>query len=810
MSDTPSANPTFTERVGGKWQIPAVLLSAVLLGAAAANIRSVDRKIGIEEHLERLVRLIDRGMYVPAIDLSQRLLSWEDLDETSRGTLRLQLARATFEEAQRSLALNEASAREVIQLYEDTVKNGVDLTAADHGRVAQSYERLGQCQAAVESYERAVERAQPPGLTYRRRIIELSEYPLRVEAEEINRMLEEFIADATDSPANLVWALSRYVEALSGEERYDEAKELLETHAKRFVGTELESEYEYLTALHLWAAGEYDEAERRLRDLLNRVTVTDPVYPKAGWLLGKVVMNDGRAQRPAEAVVIFREVISSRADRLYGTASRVGVAEALAELHRHEESLAAYRQAVTDMGDLRSNRLVNRDVIRTSLTVVAERLRGEGRLEVALEFARLATSLVSMDDVELTTKYMRRLADLEAALARQYVEKARRPETEEPGATSQEALWGEARRLFDEAGENYVRLSRMNTLNEELASSAMWTAATLFDEGGNHQRAIEVLRVFVDERPDAAITPRVLLRLGSSLQSAGRFAEAVEIYQRNCSQFPRSPHANGSLVPLAECFMAMGSEYGDQAENALLMIVEDSEIFTPQAAEYRDAMFLLGTLRCRERRFEQAIPILSEAIKNYPDDQRVLQVRFLLADAYRQSALDIKTKEIPNPERIGEVKHLRAEMNRRLAEAAERFHRLVELIEGRDEAELTELDRVYLRDARLYEADCLFALGRHAEALSLYERAAWIYKDSPVALGAYVQIINCYVLLGRDEEALRALRRAQYLVGAIPDAAFASVGGFESQESWERYFEWVSQILVEGVQIAHQERTPNE
>jgi len=302
------------------------------------------------------------------------------------------------------------------------------------------------------------------------------------------------------------------------------------------------------------------------------------------------------------------------------------------------------------------------------------------------------------------------------------------------------------------------------------------------------------------------------LRLGGALQAAGRFEEAVEIYQRNCSQFPRSPHAAASLIPLAECFIARGNEYSSQAEQALLTIIEDSAIFTPQAVEYRDAMFLLGKLRCHDRRFEQAIPILSEAIQNYPDDPRVLQARFLLADAYQQSALDIRNHELPNPERVGATEHLRAEVTRRLGEAAQRFHAMVALIEERGETGLSDLEQVYLRDARLYEADCLFALGRHAEALSLYERAAWIYKDSPVALGAYVQIINCYVLLSREAEALRALRRAQYLAGTIPDEAFESVSAFESRESWQRYFDWVSEILVDGAQMARNEdgRTLND
>jgi tetratricopeptide (TPR) repeat protein len=335
----------------------------------------------------------------------------------------------------------------------------------------------------------------------------------------------------------------------------------------------------------------------------------------------------------------------------------------------------------------------------------------------------------------------------------------------------------------------------MSTLNERRSATAMWTAAGLFDEGGNHGRAISVLRAFVRERGDAEIIPRVLLRLGRSLQAEEYFKDAVDAYQRNISSFPRSPHANASLIPLAECFMSLGVDYETEAENALQRIIQNSAIFTPDAPEFRDAMYLLGDLYCRQGRYEEALPILDETLRNYPNDARVSRGMFLAADAYMHSALAIKD-ELLLPEFVGDIKRLRAELTNRFEEAAERFRTLRERLEQSDEARLGELDRIYLRDARLYEAACHFELGRYKDALALYERAAWIYKDSPASLGAYVQVINCYIFLGRKPDAESALRRAQYLVRSIADEHFQAAGQFESREGWERYFEWVAEILV--------------
>ena len=164
-----------------------------------------------------------------------------------------------------------------------------------------------------------------PALDVRRRVIELSEYPLEVESQRIDALLDGFIVDAQDRPRELAWALSRRAERLFDEGHWPQAHELLEAHAGRFRDTPFEAEFDFLTALPLWGAKRYDDAELMLRELLNRVTPSDPVYPKAGWLLGKVVLFDGQVQRPEEAVAIFREVIASRADRYYMPASWVGI-----------------------------------------------------------------------------------------------------------------------------------------------------------------------------------------------------------------------------------------------------------------------------------------------------------------------------------------------------------------------------------------------------------------------------------------------------------------------------------------------------
>jgi tetratricopeptide (TPR) repeat protein len=272
----------------------------------------------------------------------------------------------------------------------------------------------------------------------------------------------------------------------------------------------------------------------------------------------------------------------------------------------------------------------------------------------------------------------------------------------------------------------------------------------------------------------------------------GRYEEAIEAYQENHRRFPRTPDAGSALVPLARCYMALGPQHYEQASKTLRIILEDSPVFTPQAPEYADALFMFADLLSRQSRFEETIPLLQEAIERYPDDARMKRAEFLLADAYRQSGFALR-EDLKRAEFVGQRKRLEAEHAERVEEAAQLFGRLVHRFEVREESELDELEALFLRYARLYEADCLFELGRYAEALKKYERAAWIYRESPSALAAYGQIINCHMFLGQTTEARAALRRARHLMEAVPETRFADPALSGTRTEWEQYFNWLGQ-----------------
>ncbi|UCG16756.1 MAG: tetratricopeptide repeat protein [Phycisphaerales bacterium] len=797
------------ERIAGKWQIPALFIACVFLLVSIAQIRPPRDRLPFDQGVAELEALLRGGLYASAIEFGDRLLErgqeekrhWREV-----GPVHLIIGRAIFLQAQREKRETPDVARRVIAELDVARRSGVPPTPDDHQVLGTVHEWLGQHDAAVEHYEAAIAGLSSPSLELRRRVLRLRAHHVATPSQQLHALLDAFIADAEARLPLLHWAVELKVNLWLDESKSAEARACVEGLRPVFEPTGQREAFEYLLCLIDYRSGRFDDAEAKLRALRNRLRIREEVYALSGWLLGRVVLNDGSAQRPEEALSFFRDVVNAEVSLRHTAASQLGMAEALAELHRWPESLDQYRKVIRALPELEASPMLNADVVRSSVTVAGQRLRAEGQNGLALDFFEAAAALVDPVNVERLSFYLELLGETRANLARSVQAEARSLEESEETALRREALHEEARRLLLSAGDAFVRLARINTLNERLSSAAAWRAADLFDEGGARGRTIALLREFVRERPEDVLAPRAWVRLGQSLHSLGRFEEAIEAYRECYDRFRRTLQASQSLIPLADCYMQLGTDYVDQAETTLRRILEDWQLFTPEAYEFRVALFMLGDLLNREGRYEEAISTLEEALRRYADDERAVRGLYLLADSYRLSALALK-EDLKDARLLGERENMRKELQRRLLRASELFGELIGRYEAQDESQLSERNSLYLRHARLYQGDCLFELQQYGEALKIFERAAWIYKDSPSSLAAYVQIINCYVFLGQHEEGKAALRRAQYLVKTLPDTAFESAIVAESRAEWKQYFGWIETSgLLEPPQQA--EATP--
>jgi tetratricopeptide (TPR) repeat protein len=653
----------------------------------------------------------------------------------------------------------------------------------------------------MEYYRGAVDRGISDAVDLRKHMLVVQRDRLSVPPDELSKLVDAFMGAIPEHRLDLrMWALEEKLHLLDATGERSRSGRLLAEHAKEFAGSDFARRFDFMTCEDLVKAGRYDEAEVCLRTLRNQVDPMDEVSAMAGWLLGRVLTEDTGPQRPQEGLSFFDDVLRYHADGTYAVASRVGKGEALAMLERHDDAISAFQMAIKDLPTVSDVRVVNPAVLRASLAVTAETQGLAGRLRPAVGYARLAGSLVDRSDAEQATVFLQPLAQMEALLAEQLSSEANGQPGERndppagwPAAAGvADAKSAEARQFFSQAAQRFEELAALNVFDERRGSEFDWRAAELYGKAGDHREAIERYKAFASGRPDDPLLPRALLRIGQLHQATGELSAAVEAYQECYRRFPRSLDGARALMPLARSFMAMGSENLELAEKTLRIILEESEVFTPEAPEFVDGLFLLGDVLERRGDYEQAIARMKEALDRYPDDARVGRARFLLADSFRKSAAALR-KEAGEATIEAEVARVRSESAARFQAARELYRGLIRDLESRPPGELDRLEQLYLHHAYLYEADCYFETQEYARALKLYEQAAGNLRDTARGLAAYVQMVNCYVFMGEPREARAALARALVVVDAMPDSAFESPASPQPRGDWKKYFEWLGE-----------------
>jgi tetratricopeptide (TPR) repeat protein len=790
------------ERVTGKWQLPLLVLSVILLAVSFLSIRPTPSSLSTETVLEHLDAYLAGGLHERAIAFADAVLSAEDKTPRELAPVHLRLARAEHARAVQARNRTSDAGDVVVGHYDEARKFGLKLEPRDFQRIGVAQEWMHRYKDAVNSHEKAIARGVEDAADLQKHILELRRDRLHVAPETYGRLLDQFMTTVDDHRLDLrLWAIEEKINCLRTIGTIDQASTLLACEKGRFEGSTLWNRFAFLEALVMYLSNDLDEAERCLRTIRNRLTPADDAYAATGWLLGNVVLGVEGPERPLEAISFFEDVIGECPSSPYALASRIGRAEALASLRRHDEALAAYREALKELAetDFRPregtvNRLISRDGIRASLSVLAEMQRLEGQYRAGANYARLASKLVHRSKVDESTRILVQLARLLSLSAGELLKRA--DDLAEREEAERELLVGGARRQSAAAAAVYLEVARINTLNEQLVSEASWRAAELYEQAGDDDRAATVYLRFARERKGDPLVPRALLRLGWIRQRQGDYPSAIEVLKECSTRFAKVIDGAKALIPLAECYLALGPEGYDLAEKTLHLVLDDPEIFTPRAPEFGEALLLLGDLHNRKGRYEEAISVFEEWLDRYGTDHghdagKAIAVRYLLADSYRQSGLAL-IRELKETSFTGQREQMQADSMSRLKRARELYRSVVPSFRAGREAVRDSVGGLYLKYSQLYEADCFFEMREYEQALKLYEEVAGVYQDSPTALAAYVQIINCHVFLGQPAEARAALARAEILTDRIADYAFDRALSPETREDWRRYFKWLA------------------
>jgi tetratricopeptide (TPR) repeat protein len=760
-----------------------LLISLGLFGYAA--YRFIDPQPGptIDDRLASADRLLLNDRAEAATEVLRGLLAEPPgkLADPQVALVHLYLARA-IEQVQRKNRLDIAENHQRIIRYSRLAEQkGVKLDAAAHRRVAESYEALGKRPEAIAAYRAAIDADAEKALGLQRRLIEL--LVTRGEHDAADSQLVAYLTDKRLSPGERAWGLGERSRILADRGQFADASHLLEQALKDEQDPTLRGQLNYRMGYCQYRLGNEPEAERYLRVARDQLTTKHPQDADAALLIGRILQKTGKHR---EAAAFFQDVLASHPDANAAVPARAGRGVCRIALHDDDAGL----QDLTDVAaeiNARPSRNHHKADVLAAFRKAAVELSDRDNLPGAIELMALEQTLEPTPSAD----FFGRLSRLYERRAGQVEEQARGL-ADGPEKARREQQF---REFLAKAGDAAVAHSRGLTVESDGGyAQALWRGMELYDRAGSIPQVIGALEVFVAERPDDPLAPEAMLRLGRAYHTAGQFDKAIAAFQKNQFRYPQSLAASKSGVPLALSYIAKGPASYAKAESALKATL-DNPLLTPDAEEFRLALYELAQLYYRTGRYEEAGQRLEELTKRYPNDDRAGQVTFLMADSLRKSAQLLKAEQKPAPAdpalqaaHVARQLEAAAAYRERLLAARRLYDQIVERY--RTSPPKGDLDRLYLKLSHFYRADCTYDIGQYEEAIRLYDAAALRYQDDPSALAGYVQIVNAYAALGRPEDARAANERLRWLLQRMPPEAFKDLQRSMPQDAWDNWVKW--------------------
>jgi tetratricopeptide (TPR) repeat protein len=813
-------------RLSRLWQLPLFLLSIGLFAYAAYLFIDPKPGLTIAQKIDLARTYLTYERPEAAVDQLNKLLQGEKLTLENESKIHLLLAES-IEAAQKLKHLDlPANHERIIEQTKIAISQAVKTDANVYRRMGESYEALGNAEQALKNYRLAEAMDADRSLRLKRKVIDLQMTQGDLGAAEAS--LDEYLKDPKLSDSERAWALGEKSHMLADAGKFIEARALLGEALRLNPDPMAQGQLHYWLGYSQWKLGDTAEAERLLRVARDLMKVRHPTDADAAFTLGKIRQEKGDYK---EAAAFYESVLVSHPDSPVAILAKLGRGLCRISLNQDNAGLNDLQTLVNEVSSKPAHKRKATEIVaglRDAAATLAMRDNFACALEVMGYEQQLTQNPAGEFFARLAKVYERRAEQVDGS-----VDDAPNPDERFRRET-------QTRDFRTKAGDAYIAYAKsLGGTDDKGYGDAIWKAVELYDRCGSLPLSIAALELFIAERPDDALAPEALLRLGRAYQAAGNFDKAIAALQRNQFRYPNSLAASKSGVPLAQAYMAKGPESYARAEKTLKAVVENNHLITPDAEEFRQALIELGQLYYRTERFEEAGAKFEEVVERYPDDKRITQLVFLMGDSYRKSALLLRDaiaandrkKKATDDARLAAAKtggnasatttktqpsqdgddDLRAAIARaaderaaadqavkdRLNKAGELYARVIDRF--KQAPPQADGDKLYYKLAHFYRADCLYDLGDYRGAIKLYDAAALRYQEDPSVLAAYVQIINSWMKLGKSDEARTANERAKWLLRKMPAGAFQETGGLQmNKQYWEQWLKGSNDAGVFG------------
>ena len=513
---------------------------------------------------------------------------------------------------------------------------------------------------------------------------------------------------------------------------------------------------EFAAARHVRALSWYQDEEWQTAAALWEEALSGPDRPPhAGEALYHLGLCYTRLQRPFADI----EHVWGRITReMAGSPEALAVAFHLAELHlaagRDAEALAAFTTALAAADLAAGNRYLSVAAMRQTVEWGWSRWVEAGRYDLARQLAERYRRLAAPGEAD------RRLALASAAAGHACLRDAERA-----AGPAADALRQQARQHFHDAGEAFEAVAAAHAGQPE-QGEALWASAENFLRAQRYARAAVLLERYLALDLPEKRRLEALVGLGEAYQALRHTDKAVELLKLALSQ--PSPLQTRARYLLALTQIDQG-RYAEAEAN--LRAILHMPVLDAEPGELRQSFFTLGRVLFQREQYAEAALQLKSALERYPNAPQALPARYWLAAAYRQAARQ-EERNISAAAIESARQTYRLQKTTRLEQALDQFQRLAfDLADRRTSRPLTGEEETLFRESRFGIGECLFALARYDEAVSVYETLAREYADRAEGLRALVELAYCHLMQKQIVLANMALERARTTLGRLDDQA---------------------------------------
>lgn len=804
-------------RLRNIWPIPAlVLASGLLIGGVVVAVMSRP-KPPASIPLEEAKALVQEHRYAEAITRlnAKDVRSFLDFGQpTTEHWQAFHLARArAFAGQQTTLGISRPENNTVIlEDFAEAEKRGAELSPSDSSVVVQALIDAGEVEKAQDRIDRLPDAEQARKTRLTRAVIEHNLQAKDKRPQMTLQLLARMTGDPALNPEERAWVLARQAEMLIAAGQAEEAvgKLIRRIGLLKDVPPATQAELYVLLGKAYFQNQQPLEALRQFEVADSMIDDASPLRGEVNVMLGRLMQSgvggDAAGKDPLRVLELakdrFSSVIENFAQGQLLARATLGTAEVEAALRHDQPALEQYAKLI-DMLKTSTRGLgdVTPDVVQASLLSRFNERSDAGERESALRFALLAETL--HPDEQMPAEILLAIGQTKRAMGDQLLDQFYKldPRATNVGAIVDQldaSTRAEVKQHYVAAGEYLRRHARATAATDPAVSmNSLWLAADSFDRAGDLDEAHKTFASYAETASDADTNkPAAKFRLAQVFQAKREFTAAAALFRQLVDARSVTDPASSAgqwsdaaIVPLAQCLIAESDGgVNEQAEQLLISVVDGSRM-NPEAPAFRDALIELGSMYYSRGRYADAIAWLEQAAKRYKDDARIGSVRFRLADSHRMEALSIRrtlaSQRLPQSQRA----QLEQDSQEHLRDARVLYEDVMRTLLARPVKSLDNLERIYLRNAHFYVADCAMEMKDYDAAIAAYDAARLKYADDPASMVAMAQIVSAYVAQERWAQARTANERARQQLARFPESAWQNPDLPMEKRHWEQWLD---------------------